>query len=138
MRIIPKVKSLPTSGARRYEQAHFIWNALAAWVKYNKDRTITYGELAEILGYERRTGVTLAHALALVSQYCLYNDLPPISCIVVSRTTKKPGWEGLVSGGSSLKREQRRVWQTPWHLFRTPTVGTFRRVKEEFDWNDVN
>lgn len=133
---IPKLKPLPPTGARRHEQAHFIWIALSAWVQHQKDRIITYGELAILLGYEAQAGRTLADALGMVSLYCLYNDLPPLSCIVVPKNSDSPGWEGMIPNGSSVSKEQKRVWKTKWHLFRTPSPGTFRRVKQNLDWDD--
>jgi hypothetical protein len=50
-------------------------------------KTITYGELAELMGYGKQAGRTLAGALGLVSIYCLYNGLPPLSVIVVRKDT---------------------------------------------------
>lgn len=134
--LIPKLKALPSTGARRYEQAHFIWIALSGWITHQKGETITYGELAELLGYDAQAGRTLAEALGMVSLYCLYNDLPPLSCIVVAKNSNTPGWEGMIPNGSSLTKEQKKVWKTKWHLFRTPSPGTFRRVKEELKWDD--
>ncbi|HDO1314066.1 MGMT family protein [Aeromonas veronii] len=133
---IPKLKSLPASGARRYEQAHFIWIILSGWVLFNPGKTITYGELAKLLGYQPQAGITLGNALGIVSLYCLYNDLPPLSCIVVIKDTNTPGWEDLIPKGSTLEEEQRKVWNTKWHLYRTPSSGTLRRTREELEWAD--
>lgn len=133
---IPKLKRLELTGARRNEQAHFVWIVLTGWVQYRNGKTVTYGELAELMGYERQAGRTLAEALGMVSLYCLYNGLPPLSCIVVARNSNAPGWEGMIPHGSSVLKEQKRVWKTKWLQFRTPLPGTFRRVKEELNWND--
>lgn len=133
---IPKLKPLPRSGARRHEQAHFIWIALSGWVQHHRGETITYGQLAELLGYEPQAGRTLAEPLGAVSLYCLYNGLPPLSCIVVGRNSNSPGWEGMIPDGSSLVQEQKRASKVSWHHFRTPTPGTFRRVREELDWDE--
>ncbi len=133
---IPKIKPLPSTGARRYEQAHFVWIALAGWTQHRVGKTLTYGELAKLLGYGAQAGHTLSKALGMISLYCRYNDLPPLSCIVVAKNSNTPGWEGMVPKGSSLTKEQKRVWKTQWHLFRTPSPGTFRRVQEELVWED--
>ncbi len=55
---IPKLKSLASAGARRYELAHFIWIILAGWVLHHNGETLTYGELAGFLGYEPQAGRT--------------------------------------------------------------------------------
>ncbi len=136
MKTISKLKKLPITGARRQEQAHFIWITLSSWVLFKKRQTITYGELAELLGYTRQAGRTLTEALGAVSLYCLYNDLPPLSCIVVAKNTHSPGWEGMILDDSDLKSEQGKVWNTPWHLYRTPSVGTFRNVRDQLNWGD--
>ncbi|EMW6876215.1 hypothetical protein AAFF89_003953 [Providencia stuartii] len=133
---IPKLKSLSHSGARREEQACFIWITLTGWVAHNKNKTITYGQLAELLGYSPQAGRTLSEALGTVSLYCLYNNLPPLSCIVVSKNTNTPGWEGMIPSDSSLEEEQNRVWNTSWNLYRTPSISTFRRTREQLDFDD--
>ncbi|WP_407261984.1 hypothetical protein, partial [Klebsiella quasipneumoniae] len=106
---IPKIKSFPEVGSRREEQAHFVWIALTSWCLFNKNKTITYGELAKLIGYPAQAGRTLAEALGTVSLYCLYNDLPPLSCIVVAKNTNHPGWEGMIPSNSSLEKEQNKV-----------------------------
>ena len=133
---IPKIKAFPETGSRREEQAHFIWIALSSWCLFNKNKTITYGELAKLIGYSAQAGRTLAEALGTVSLYCLYNNLPPLSCIVVAKNSNSPGWEGMILSGSSLEKEQERVWSTSWNLYRTPTVGTLRKTREELNWDD--
>lgn len=134
---LPKLKSLPSTGARRYEQAHAIWNVLSGLVLHKDKATITYGELAELLGYPSKAGITLSEALGIVSTYCLYNDLPPISVLVVEKNSGIPGWLGMIPEGSTYKKEQKKVHKTKWYLFRTPTVGTLRRVREELDWPEL-
>lgn len=136
MNTIPKLKKLPTTGARRHEQAHFVWIALSSWVLFNKKQTISYGELAELLNYSPQAGRTLSQPLGIVSLYCLYNDLPPLSCIVVAKNSNTPGWEGMIPDDSTLKKEQKKIWKTPWHLYRTPSIGTFRKVKEQLEFDD--
>ena len=133
---IPKIKSFPEVGSRREEQAHFVWIALTSWCLFNKNKTITYGELAKLIGYPAQAGRTLAEALGTVSLYCLYNDLPPLSCIVVAKNTNHPGWEGMIPSNSSLEKEQNKAWETSWNLYRTPSVGTLRRAREELNWDE--
>lgn len=134
---IPKLKKLPMVGSRREEQAHFVWISLVSWILFHKNETITYGTLAELLGYSPQAGRTLAEALGTVSLYCLYNKLPPLSCIVVAKNSNSPGWEGMIPPGSSLEEEQKKVWSINWNLYRTPSVGTLRKVRENLNWDDV-
>ncbi|MGL5334896.1 MAG: hypothetical protein ACRC9R_01915 [Enterovibrio sp.] len=133
---IAKLLTLPESGARRFEQAHALWNTLSAFVLFNRGKTITYGELAKLLEYPAQAGRTLQDALGCVSLYCIYNDLPPLSCIVVNKGTRTPGWEGMIPEDKTLEEVQTEVWDTKWNLYRTPTIGVFKRVLEELSWDD--
>ncbi|MGL5335984.1 MAG: hypothetical protein ACRC9R_07555 [Enterovibrio sp.] len=133
---ITRLVRFPEKGARRYEQAHAIWNILSALVLFRPQETITYGELAELLGYPAQAGRTLQEALGCVSLYCRENDLPPLSCIVVNKQTNMPGWEGMIPEGETLEEAQEGVWDTQWHLYRTPAIGVFKRVLEELSWDD--
>lgn len=133
---VPKLKVLPVKGACREEQAHFIWIALVSWTTCNRNQLIEYGQLAQLLGYSPQAGRTLSDALGKVSLYCLYNDLPPLSCIVVDKTSKVPGWLGMIPSGSSLETEQQKVHETRWNLYRTPSVGTFRKVRSHLNFDE--
>lgn len=133
---VPKLKSFVPGDTRRYEQAHIIWIILTGIVLSGR-KSITYGELAELMGYGKQAGRTLAGALGLVSIYCLYNGLPPLSVIVVRKNTDEPGWLDMIRHGRTLQDEQKEVHQTYWHHFRVPSVGTFRKANESLNWQQV-
>lgn len=132
---VPKLKKFVEGEVRRYEQAHIIWGILSGWIAIKK-KTITYGELAELMGYSPHAGRTLGAALGIVSIYCLYNKLPPISVIVVGKVTKVPGWQEMIRHGETLESEQKLVFSTPWYTYRTPTVGTLRKANDHLNWKD--
>lgn len=48
-------------------------------------------------------------------------DLLQLDCIVVKRNGDI-GWNSSAREKSSLENEQKRVWNTDWHLYRTPTT----------------
>ncbi|MEJ5067435.1 hypothetical protein WH292_06070 [Enterobacter sp. MYb186] len=138
-KVIPELKEFTPGDTRRYEQAHMIWFILSGHIHANqKDGTfITYGELAELMGYGRRAGRGLREALALVSLYSLYNKLPPMSVVVVNQDTEEPGFQDMLRPGYSLADEQNAVFNTNWYRYRVPSPGTFRKVAENLSWDDV-
>ena len=106
-----------TSGARRHAKANLkrdeaarrIWPVLTALAK--KRRTITYSALADVIGsIDHRHG----WALGLIQDYCLNLGLPPLTILVVSKTSGQPG-HGFVA----LEEDEREagrgaVWAYPW------------------------
>lgn len=138
-RIVPELKEFTPGDTRRYEQAHMIWFILSGYIYANKQsgRFITYGQLAELMGYGRRAGRGLREALGLVSLYSLYNGLPPMSVIVVNQETEEPGFKEMIRKGRSLAQEQNAVFECDWFKYRVPSPGTFRKVAENLGWDDV-
>lgn len=63
---------------------------------------MTYGHLARLLGFERAG--TLAHILGHIMHYCIQNDLPPLTVLVVNQETGLPG-EGLTGADLNADRE---------------------------------
>lgn len=53
-----------------------------------KEETITYKDLGGILGYHERN---VGSVLSLIQNHCLYEDLPPITRLVVNSYTGMPG-----------------------------------------------
>jgi hypothetical protein len=127
------------AGDRLHVQAQQIWLILAAFVsgptrRPTDPRTMTYGELAEVMGYpDRRAGHTLSRQLGIVGQYCLLNDLPALNAIVVNQTTGVPGDEVILSDGRTVRQEQRAVHGQNWLQLGVPSTGTFRKV-----WASMN
>ncbi|MDX7988785.1 MGMT family protein [Xenorhabdus sp. 12] len=131
-----KIKKFQEGQRRRYDQAHMIWLILIGHASYKKGKTMSYGDLAERLGYSRQAGRTLGGALGLVSLYCIKNNLPPLSAIVVDATTGYPAWGGLFRKGFTLEEEQKNIWDTDWYVFKAPSTGLFKKANQLFDWDD--
>jgi hypothetical protein len=122
------------AGDRLYVQAQRIWLILVAFVSSptrgpTDEKTITYGELAELMGYpDKRAGHTLGRQLGIVGRYCRLNDLPALNAIVVDQTTGAPGEGVLLRDGRTVKQEQKAVLAQDWFQFGVPTTGTLRKV----------
>jgi hypothetical protein len=117
-------------GARVYAQAERIWEILTGFVMWSGRRTITYGELAEKMGYEtRHAGHTLGRPLELVGRACLETELPPLSVIVVTKLGQ-PGDEVLIRPGSTVEEDQAEVHETNWLEWQPPSPGYLRKIWE--------
>ena len=138
MNEIPDIKHYGI-GDRIYVQAQRIWLVLVAFVmsptrKPRDPKTITYGEVAELMGYpDRRAGHMLGRQLGIVGTYCIRNGLPPLNAIVVTEATGMPGDEVLLRPGRTPEQEQRAVMDEDWFALRMPTTGTLRKV-----WDSMN
>lgn len=133
---IPAVKRFEP-GDRVYVQAQQIWLILMAFVmmraKSNprSSQTITYGELAELMGHpNRQAGHILGRQLGIVGKFCILNDVPPLNAIVVNQVTGVPGDEVVLRTGRNVAQEQKEVLKYDWFTLRIPTTGTFRKVWE--------
>ena len=135
---IPPVRRYK-KGDRLYVQAQQIWLVLVAFVsgptrKASDDKTMTYGELAERMGYaDRRAGHMLSRQLGIIGEFCRLNDLPVLNSVVVNQTTGFPGEDVVLRDGRTVKQEQRDVMRQDWLQLGVPTTGTFRKV-----WESLN
>ena len=130
---IPPIKRYGR-GDRLYIQAQRIWVIIIAFVMRRRpgDReTMTYGDVAEAMGLDRRAGHTLGRQLGIIAQYCILNDLPALNAVVV---TEKgfPGDEVLVREDRTIPEEQAAVLGQDWFALRVPTTGTLRKVREKY------
>lgn len=119
-------------GDRHYVQAQRIWLILASFVsgptrKDNDARTITYGEVAVLMGYDPRAGLTLHKALGIVGWYCLRNKLPALNSIVVNKSGE-PGDEVVLTDGKTPAQERNAVFDVNWLEYGVPSTGTLRKV----------
>ena len=150
---VPTIKTYATTGMRDYVRAQQAWMVLTAFVSccpraisdlekgkvldidsisVRKPKTITYGDLAILMGYEKpQAGHTLGTPLWLVGHYCLKNGLPALNSIVVNQETGKPGPGVVKHPGREYTEDQRLVMNTHWFKYRTPSISAFRKMAEE-------
>ena len=100
----------PTAASRALQ----VWLVLIG--KAHNRQTMTYGHLAELLGYERAG--TLAQILGRLYHYCSQNGLPPLTALVVNQQTGLPG-EGLPDIDLHAQRE--KVFTHQWYDQYPPT-----------------
>ena len=102
----------------RADRALQIWLILIG--KAANRQTITYGMIADLLGYAGAG--TLAGMLAPVMYYCRDSSLPPLTCIVVNQDTGLPG-DGIGIDPAELNRVRESVYRYAWYGLVPPTVA---------------
>lgn len=101
----------PTNASRALQ----IWQILISAA--NNRKTLTYGMLADMLGYKGAGG--LGSQLEPIMRYCHQNHLPPLTVLVVNKGTGLPG-VGLT--GAELNADRESVFQYEWHKIYPPTL----------------
>jgi putative restriction endonuclease len=100
--------------ASNYEfSASKAWEILGSLAQRKK--CITYGELGEAIGVHWRQ---VNHVLGLLQDYCIDNDFPPITILVVNKATGVPG-TGFIAT-ENLPEGKNEVQQYPWQYLENP------------------
>jgi hypothetical protein len=92
-----------------------LWQILIA--KAANRQVATYGELERIVGY-KGAGV-FAQTLGHIMHYCQQNGLPPLTALVVKKTTGLPG-HGLTTR-ENLDAGREEVFRCGWFRVIPPT-----------------
>ena len=99
-----------------------VWQILIAAA--HERRTLTYGEVAGLLGVEG-AGV-LAQILGLIMTYCQQNGLPPLTVLVVNQDTGLPG-SGLTTV-EDLPKDREAVYRQDWYSRYPAQIADFERI----------
>lgn len=91
------------------ERAMQIWQILIA-AAYDR-RTLTYQQVGQCLGI--KGGGVFAQSLGLIMNYCQQKKLPPLTCLVVNKTTGLPGL-GLTTV-TNLPKDRESVYKFNWY-----------------------
>jgi len=102
--------------------------ALQCWLiliaKAHTHSIITYEELAKLLGYP--TPNPLSYILGNIMFYCMQNDLPPLTSIVVNKNTGMPGGGFIAEKPSDIPSKQISVFHFHWFDIIPPTIEDFK------------
>ena len=90
---------------------------------------ITFGDIADQMGMNRKAGVTLVRHVALLGYYCQKNDLPPINVIAVNGGDGLLNEHAITTQGPDL--DQKAVWEYNWFTLRPPTIRELTKIYEE-------
>ena len=91
------------------ERSAQIW-AVLAWAARSR-QNITYGQLAQITG--AFTG-GLGGWLEPIQSYCIINELPPLTVLVVQQDSGMPGSGFTGASAGELAKAQARVFAYNW------------------------
>lgn len=116
-----KYSELKMPGAR----AEQIWPILIG-LAYDR-RTITYGGLAEVLGFEG-AGV-FSGILGQIMHWCAANDVPPLTILVVNSKSGLPG-DGLTTP-DDLNADREVVFGYDWYDLVAPRAADLAAASVE-------
>jgi hypothetical protein len=102
----------------RVERAQQLWSLLA--LAATSRQILTYDIVARVTGVVRPS---IGDFLRPIQQYCIENQLPPLTALVVSEQTGLPG-EGFVAA-ADVPMAQMQVFQYRWLDRSAPTAHDF-------------
>jgi hypothetical protein len=112
------------------ERAHQIWPVLA-WAARNR-QVITYAILGKLIGVPQ---YALGQLLEPIQSYCLLNELPPLTILVVKHQTGMPG-VGFIAA-QDIPKTLVKVFDHDWLEHGCPTVEEFEDAVRRHPSNGV-
>lgn len=111
------------------EKADMATRAVQTWpilaMVAHQRATITYGQLAAILGIHPRP---IYLALDYIMHYCKRHDLPPLTAVIVSAGSGKPG-PGLTTAPDQ-DAALAAIYAVNWWRVVPPTIEELRAAKQ--------
>jgi len=101
--------------ATMYELAYQVWPILTKVAL--KGESITYMKIATRLGYP--TANPIRHPLAVIQEYCIEKEFPPLTILVVNDKSGKPG-SGFIAWLGDLEQGRQRVFNFEWDKIEIP------------------
>lgn len=78
---------------------------------------ITYGDLAKQIGIHHRA---IIHVLGLIQDYCMQNQLPPLTILVVNKQSGEPGKGFIAWSHHNLEEGRAEVRKYSWSEVENP------------------
>ena len=110
------------------ERAAAAWSVLVFAAMHRQ--TLTYELLGNITGMH---AAGLGEVLEPIQSYCLLNELPPLSALVVSKSTGLPG-TGFIAA-LDVPREFVRIFEHDWLTVQCPTPEVLADAARRFPSN---
>ena len=108
----------------KYERASQTW-AVLDWAAKSR-QTLTYSHLAKLIGVPT---AGFGQLLDPIYCYCLQNELPPLTVIVVQQGSGLPG-SGFPINGGDHARVCMDVYGLNWLEHGNPGSDTFKKAQE--------
>jgi putative restriction endonuclease len=111
------------SEVNQEQRAYNTWTVLTSHAANRK--TITYGELADKLHIHHRV---IRFVLGLIQEYCMVNELPPLTILVLNKHSVLPG-DGFIAydienSQDGIEKVYSFDWSTIENPFEYAQVGT--------------
>jgi hypothetical protein len=113
------------------ERAAQIWAVLALAAKNRQ--ILTYDLLAKLTGVPRQG---LGRLLEPIQSYCLLNELPPLTILVVRQDSGLPG-QGFIAA-EDIPRTQQEVFNFDWLAHGAPSADNFEQAVAQRPSNGFN
>ncbi|MBV5321955.1 MAG: HNH endonuclease [Sulfuricurvum sp.] len=101
--------------------AGIIWPFLVR-AAINRDK-LTYSDLAPII---KTNPLSVGKALEPIQDYCIDYKLPPLTSIVVGKTTGIPGGGFIAWDVNDIETAYEKVFSHPWQLVENPFEGFYK------------
>jgi hypothetical protein len=112
----------------RYQRAAQLW-PLLAWAAINR-QTLTYQIVGQLTGLPH---YSLGDFLEPIQSYCILNELPPLTAIVVSSVNGHPG-NGNIEAANALVALV-KIYSHDWTSTRAPTPEIFESAIQQHPSN---
>jgi len=113
-----------------YERAAQIWSILG--LAASNRQILTYGIVGKLMGVPQQG---LGRMLEPVQSYCILNRLPPLTILVVSETTGKPG-AGFVAA-EDIPKTQLDVFNFDWISHGAPPADLLQKAADQVPSNGI-
>ena len=114
------------------ERATQIW-AVLAWAAKSR-QNITYSQLAQATGaFTGGLGGWLEH----IQSYCMINELPPLTVLVVQQESGMPGSGFTGASAGELAKAQARVFAFDWLEHGNPGAEKLEQAAKQAPSNGV-
>ena len=115
------------------EDIHY-QRAQKAWIKLlelaGSRKTCNSKEIGDYIGIHRRV---VRHALNPIQKYCLNNNLPPLTILVVNSITGMPGEGFRAVKKEEIPKKMNEVFEYNWKEIKNPfDYHTFEQIETEF------
>lgn len=99
----------------RSERASQIWAVLA--LAASNRQSLTYGMLSRLIGVP---AAGMGKLLEPIQSYCILKELPPLTLLVVQKTSGLPGRGFVGAKAADYARDQMRIFEFNWLAHGNP------------------
>ncbi len=115
---------------KKSERASQIW-AVLAWAAKNR-QTLTYSHLSKLIGVPT---AGLGQLLEPIQSYCLLNELPPLTILVVQQDSGVPGTGFTGTSAAEYAKTYMEVYEYDWLQHGNPQPEKLEQAVQKLPSN---